>query len=165
MKGRLLVVEDDAVVRAFEREALEDAGYRVVEAADGVAALDAIEMERFDAILLDLGLPDLDGLEVMRRLGETPAHARTPVLVTTGRHDPDGVLREVFAGASDHLPKPFTAPALAGAVERLLAGDGVQERRGALWRSALVYSMAGALRATVAGSADGARSRRTIPRR
>ncbi len=109
---RLLLVEDDPTLRAQLRAALVDAGYAVDEAADGVDARHLGETEPYDAVVLDLGLPRLDGLSVLRHWR---AAGRTmPVLILTARDTWHEKVAGIDAGGDDYLTKPFH-------VEELLA--------------------------------------------
>ena len=103
-KGLVLVVEDEPQMRRFLRASLGAEGYRVLEAwtiADGVRAVTA---EHPDAILLDLGLPDGDGLELVRRVREWSS---VPVIVVSARGREEEKVAALDAGADDYLPKPF----------------------------------------------------------
>ncbi len=125
---KVLVVEDDPAVRSSLVRSLTFEGYEVVTAADGEAGLAAVARDRPDVVVLDLGLPRVDGLEVCRRL-----RARgddVPILVLTARGTLGDRVVGLDAGADDYLPKPF-------ALEELLA------RLRALVRRALATDEAG----------------------
>jgi two-component system, OmpR family, KDP operon response regulator KdpE len=105
----VLVVEDDLSVIRVLRAALRSRGYQVASARTGQAAIDAVEQVRPAVILLDLGLPDFDGVEVCRQLR---AHSTVPIIVVTAE-EADG--RKVLAldeGADDYVTKPFSTPEL-----------------------------------------------------
>jgi two-component system KDP operon response regulator KdpE len=99
-----LIIDDELAIRRFLRIGLEASGYRVREAASGQAGLQDAAMARPDVIILDLGLPDLDGLEVLRRLREW---SRAPVIVLTVRDAEEDKIALLDAGADDYLTKPF----------------------------------------------------------
>jgi DNA-binding response OmpR family regulator len=101
----VLLVEDQHDIAANIWDFLERRGYRVDHAADGEAGMAAALRGNFDVIVLDLGLPRLDGLELCRRLRETDR--RTPVLMLTARDTLDDKLRGFAEGADDYLVKPF----------------------------------------------------------
>lgn len=109
---RILVVDDDRAVRESLRRSLTFNGYTVVTAGDGVEALEKISSERPDAVVLDVMMPRLDGLEVCRRLRSTGDDL--PILVLTARDSVSERVAGLDAGADDYLPKPF-------ALEELLA--------------------------------------------
>ncbi|HEX7891073.1 MAG TPA: response regulator transcription factor [Ramlibacter sp.] len=104
---RILVIEDNADILANLYEFLEPLGYRIDSARAGLAGLDLAAKERFDAIVLDLMLPGLDGLEVCRRLRKVLRHA-TPVLMLTARDTIQDKVQGFDAGADDYLVKPFS---------------------------------------------------------
>jgi two-component system KDP operon response regulator KdpE len=102
----VLVVEDEPQMRRFLRASLETHGYRLVECATGADALAQAAARSPDVILLDLGLPDLDGLEVTERLREW---TRIPIIVLSARGQDDDKIKALDAGADDYLTKPFSA--------------------------------------------------------
>jgi two-component system KDP operon response regulator KdpE len=105
----LLVIDDESQVRRFLRGSLTPMDYKVVEADTGESGLTAASSHKPDIILLDLGLPDLDGIEVTRRLREWTT---TPIIILSARgQDPDKVAA-LDAGADDYLTKPFSLPEL-----------------------------------------------------
>jgi two-component system copper resistance phosphate regulon response regulator CusR len=115
---RVLLVEDEARVRSFIKRGLIEAGLALDEAADGDRALEIAFEADYDAIVLDLTLPGLDGLEVLRRLrGEGCA---TPVLILTARDSIDDRVRGLDAGADDYLVKPFAFAELLARLRALM---------------------------------------------
>jgi two-component system, OmpR family, response regulator MprA len=123
----VLVVEDDPAVRASLERSLEFEGYAVVTAGDGAAGLAAVAEHRPDAVLLDLGLPRIDGLDVCRRL--RAEGDGTPILMLTARDSIHDLVTGLDAGADDYLPKPFALEELLARLRVLLrrrqaAGDG-----------------------------------------
>ena len=100
----ILLIEDEPQMRRFLRVALEGSGYRYLEAATGQEGLALAVQHRPDAILLDLGLPDMDGLDLMARLREW---SRTPVIVISARGQETDKVSALDAGADDYLTKPF----------------------------------------------------------
>jgi two-component system KDP operon response regulator KdpE len=105
----VLVVEDEPQMRKFVRIALESHGYRVVEAASGEEAVRHATTYTPDAIVLDLGLPDMDGLDVTKRIREWSS---VPVLVISARGQEDSKVQALDGGADDYLTKPFGAAEL-----------------------------------------------------
>lgn len=105
-KELILLIEDDSQMRRFLRITLTAHGYRLVEAATAQEGLMQAATRNPDVVLLDLGLPDLDGLEVTRRLREW---TQTPVIVISAREQEQDKVRALDAGADDYLTKPFSA--------------------------------------------------------
>jgi two-component system response regulator MprA len=115
---RILVVDDDlAVLRSIDR-ALRLEGYEVTTAPSGGEALEALAQASPDALILDLGLPDLDGLTVCRRM--RAAGDDTPVLILTARDAVDDRVQGLDAGADDYLVKPFALAELLARLRALL---------------------------------------------
>jgi two-component system KDP operon response regulator KdpE len=101
---RVLVVDDETSIRRYLRAALTAQGLNVYEAADGQEALNAVLAHRPDLIILDLGLPDIDGIEVTRRLREW---SQTPIIILSVREAEQDKIAALDAGADDYLTKPF----------------------------------------------------------
>jgi CheY-like chemotaxis protein len=117
---RVMLAEDNAVNRELLRELLEIRGYQVTEARDGQEAVEMLDQTRPDILLLDLGMPKLDGFGVVRHIRASPGLADLPVLAVTAyamRGDREEVLKAGFDG---YLSKPIDATALATEMERLL---------------------------------------------
>lgn len=102
---RVLVVDDEPAIRRFLRASLSAQGYDVTEAEGGTAALAALRRHPADVLVLDLGLPDLDGFEVIRRLRE--AGSALPIIVLSSRTDERGKVEALDLGADDYVTKPF----------------------------------------------------------
>ncbi|AGM09693.1 response regulator transcription factor [Amycolatopsis keratiniphila] len=115
---RILVVDDDRAVRESLRRSLEFNGYQVELAGDGAQALEAIIANRPDAMVLDVMMPRLDGLEVARRLRSTGDDL--PILVLTARDTVSDRVSGLDAGADDYLPKPFALEELLARLRALL---------------------------------------------
>ncbi|MBP2228727.1 two-component system KDP operon response regulator KdpE [Azospirillum agricola] len=105
MPLRVLVVDDEPPIRRFLRTSLTAQGYEVAEAEDGGAALEEVRRRPPDVLVLDLGLPGLDGLEVIRRLRD--GGASLPVIVLSSRADEAGKVEALDLGADDYVTKPF----------------------------------------------------------
>ncbi len=118
MGERILVVEDERAIANVLRRGLALEGYTVEVADGGRAALDAVRDRPPELVILDLMLPDIDGLEVARRLRE--AGERAPVLMLTARDDVADRVRGLDAGADDYLVKPFAFEELLARVRALL---------------------------------------------
>jgi len=118
-RGSILLVEDHPALAETVGDYLEAKGFTVDFAADGRLALHLATTEPFDAIVLDVMLPGLDGLEVCRRL-RRDAQLTTPILMLTARDQLDDKLKGFDVGADDYLVKPFDLPELVARIEALL---------------------------------------------
>lgn len=115
--GRVLVVEDDDEIADVLRRSLRQEGHEVRTAADGEEALEAARDFSPDLVVLDLGLPKLDGVEVCRRLR---ADGDVPILILTARSDTEDRVRGLDAGADDYLVKPFERAELQARLRALM---------------------------------------------
>jgi heavy metal response regulator len=115
---RILVVEDEPGIANFVRQGLSEAGYAVDVAWDGEEGLDYALAADYDALVLDIMLPKMDGLELLRQLRQQ-GH-KTPTLMLTARDTVDDRVRGLDAGADDYLVKPFAFPELLARVRALL---------------------------------------------
>jgi DNA-binding response OmpR family regulator len=118
--ARVLVVDDDADIAAAVVEALRVGGYEADSAGTGTAALAACAAQRPDLVLLDQMLPDIDGLEVCRRLRMTPETSTVPVIFLTARTDEKSRVRGLAAGADDYVVKPFSTQELVLRIRAVL---------------------------------------------
>jgi two-component system OmpR family response regulator len=119
---RVLLVEDDRMVGAAVMQALKDAAYAVDWVTDGKTAIEAAEIEFYDLMLLDLGLPAPDGREVLRRLREIGR--RLPVIIVTARDAIDDRIDGLDLGADDYLVKPFEVRELLARMRAILRRQG-----------------------------------------
>ena len=122
-KGLILLIEDEPQMRRFLRITLQGHGYRLTEAATGQEGLTQAATRNPDVILLDLGLPDMDGLEVTKRLR---AWSQVPVIVLSAREQEDDKIRALDSGADDYLTKPFGAGELLARIRVALRHVAVQ---------------------------------------
>jgi len=127
---RVLVVDDEPAVREVLARILEVEGFDVALAGDGRAAVRAQAQAPADAVVLDVLMPGLDGLEVCRRLRDTGD--RTPVLMLTARDGVGDRVAGLEAGADDYLPKPFALEELLARLRALLRRSGWQQDRDTL---------------------------------
>ena len=113
----ILVVDDEPAIRRLLRTSLVGQGYEVVEAESGTTALAAVEREKPDLVILDLGLPDFSGIEVIRRLRQ---HSSVPVVVLSVRDDERGKVEALDLGADDYVTKPFGVDELVARIRTAL---------------------------------------------
>jgi len=114
---RVLVVDDEVAIRRFLHVALNGQGFIVSEAATGQDALQILALERPDLVILDLGLPDMDGVEVARRLREW---SQVPVIILSVREQEVDKIAALDAGADDYLTKPFGVGELLARIRTVL---------------------------------------------
>jgi len=130
---RILVVDDEPPIRRFLRTALTAQDYRVEEAADGESALDFLKRNPVDLIVLDLGLPGIDGLEVVKRLrGQGSA---TPIIILSSRDDEAGKVAALDLGADDYVSKPFGVEELSARIRAALRHRLQQEGEKPIFKS------------------------------
>ena len=121
LKSRLLIVDDvaenrDILARRFQRR-----GFEIVEADGGAKAVDLVEQQTFDVVLLDIQMPDINGLEVLRRIRERHSADELPVIMVTGRAQQADVMAAVTAAANDYITKPVDFELALARVEALIA--------------------------------------------
>ncbi len=117
---RILLIEDDPRLAAMVSDYLGQSGFRAVIAVDGAGGLARLEDGPFDALVLDLMLPDMDGLEVCRRIRANAQHAGLPILMLTARGDATDRVIGLELGADDYLPKPFEPRELLARLRAIL---------------------------------------------
>lgn len=115
--ARILVIDDEPQIRKFLDISLRTQGYEVSAAATGKEGLEKLAVQGADLVVLDIGLPDLDGHEVLRELR---AWSKVPVLMLSVRADETGKVAALDAGANDYMTKPFSAPELMARIRVLL---------------------------------------------
>jgi DNA-binding response OmpR family regulator len=123
----LLIIEDDLEIAAMLQVGLENAGYRVEHAPDGVQGLTLLREQDYNVIVLDVMLPDMSGWEVCERIRSR--QNRTPVLMLSARNAVDDKIRGLDSGADDYLPKPFVFGELLARIRALLRRDQVHLAR------------------------------------
>ncbi len=121
---RVLIVDDEKTVRRFLKATLHSQGYQIFEATNGNEALEASVSSHPDAIILDLGLPDMDGADVIRKIRK---RSKIPIIILSVRDDESDKIEALDAGADDYLTKPFNAgemlARLRAVTRRLLPKD------------------------------------------
>ena len=130
---RVLIVDDEPPIRRFLKTALSAQAYRVEEAGDGETALDFLKRNPVDVMVLDLGLPGMDGLEVLRRL--RGQGAAMPVIILSSRDDEAGKVAALDLGADDYVSKPFGIEELSARIRAALRHRLQQEGEKPLFRS------------------------------
>jgi len=114
----ILIVEDDATIARFVELELEHAGFGVLRAGEGPSAIELLENNDVDLVLLDLMLPGIDGIDVARHIRKKGSHV--PILMLTARAETQDVVSGFDAGADDYLRKPFEIPELLSRIRALL---------------------------------------------
>ncbi len=122
MVKTILVIEDEPDVRNYLKKLLLDEGYSVIEAADGVKALALVEDRRRDLVILDLGLPNLDGESVCRKIRED--YPELAIIILTAKDTTADIVQGFNLGADDYLTKPFKEPELLARIKARLRPTG-----------------------------------------
>ena len=122
MNGRslVLIADDDADILSLVKAVLERSGHEVVAASDGAEALASVRARKPDLVVLDIAMPEVDGLEVLRRLRADPTTSELPVVLLSARAQEADVERGFAIGASAYLKKPFSPRELGERVAELL---------------------------------------------
>jgi two-component system chemotaxis response regulator CheY len=120
MASTILIVDDSPTMRSMVRGALEADHHQVVEATDGLSALEALETTRADLVITDVNMPEMDGLAFVRALRGRPRHRFTPALVLTTEDSVEMKRRGREAGATGWLVKPFDPNLLRQTVQHVL---------------------------------------------
>lgn len=115
---RLLLVEDDVEIQSFLKQALADAGFEVDAASDGATAQKLAPDGKYDVLVVDLGLPDMDGIELILKLRQ--AGVKAPVLILSARRSVDDRVRGLEQGGDDYLTKPFAFAELLARIRNLV---------------------------------------------
>jgi DNA-binding response OmpR family regulator len=102
---RILVVEDDPDIRQFLQDCLQAKGYRVRTAVDGLHALDAVHADTFEGMILDIGIPSLDGMEVLQKIRRWDQ--QIPIVMVTASDSKESAVRAISMGAQAYMLKPF----------------------------------------------------------
>lgn len=143
---RLLVVDDEEINRDLLQRRLERRGFQVAGAKDGLEALQLIESQAFDLVLLDIMLPGIDGLEVLRRIRAKSTIQELPVVMVSAKDDSQGIVEALNIGANDYITKPVDFPVVLARIRTHLSH---RQARAALRESEERYALA------VAGANDG----------
>ena len=120
MSAQLLIVDDSTSMRQMVAFALSSGGFNVSEAEDGQAALDIAKTRRFDAVVTDVNMPRMDGIELIRNLRQLPDYRFSPLLMLTTESGPEKKQEGRAAGATGWLVKPFDPEQLLATVRKVL---------------------------------------------
>lgn len=120
MAKTIMTVDDAQTMRKIIGFTLAEAGYQVVEAQDGAAALEALRGRTVDAVISDVNMPNMDGIELTRQLRTLPAYARTPIILLTTESDAEVKNRGRAAGATGWIVKPFKPDQLLAVMSKVL---------------------------------------------
>lgn len=120
MTGKIMIVDDEQNIRQLVRFNFEKAGYTVIEVSDGLEALKTVKIEKPDLIVLDLMLPQIDGLEVCRTIKGTRETAGIPIIMLTAKNEEIDKIIGLELGADDYMTKPFSPRELVARVKAVL---------------------------------------------
>lgn len=120
MKRNILVVDDEAGARTLIGIMLERGGFAVLKAANAFEALATLDENTPDLIILDVMMPEMDGIELCQLIRQRDTTRRTPVLILSARGDAQSIIRGIEAGANDYLPKPILHNDLVAKVRSML---------------------------------------------
>lgn len=123
MPKTILAVDDSASMRQMIGVTLRGAGYQVVEAADGEAALEYARKHRVDLVLADVNMPGIDGITLVAQLRTLPSYHLTPLLLLTTESSPERKMQGKQAGATGWMIKPFNPVQLLATLERVLGNQ------------------------------------------
>lgn len=118
-KSKILVVDDEDTLRTVLSQELKSEGYDVETAADGLLALDAIKQNKFDLVLLDIKMPNMDGFEVLKYIKQN--HPDLKIIMLTGFADLKNAIESKKLGAEDFVSKPYDLVDLLTTIERVLS--------------------------------------------
>jgi len=127
--GTILIVDDSPTIRRMVKASLATLPATFTEAGSGLEAIETLAVGRINAIVLDLNMPDMHGLDVLRFIRSHDKYTDVPVVVLTTRGDADSRGKALDAGATAYMTKPFSPPALAAVVKDLLANAGTRSAR------------------------------------
>lgn len=139
VKFRLLVVDDDVMNSDLLKLRLQDEGYEADSAANGLEALERLRKEKFDLILLDIVMPEMDGYEVLQTVKSDAALCEIPIIMISGLDDLNSVAKCIEIGADDYLPKPYKPVLLQARINACLEKKMLHDKEQATYR-ALVES-------------------------
>jgi len=128
MKKKILIVDDEEVIRKFLKIHLDKLGYEVMEAGDGVQAIEQLGKDDFDLLICDILMPKKNGWEVIREVKSNPKTKAIPVIVLTAKNEDSDMFKGYDLGVNYYMTKPFTKAQLIYGL-RLMFGDPPEEIR------------------------------------
>lgn len=120
MKSKILIVDDEVGALTLIGIMLDRGGFAVSKARDAASALESLDNETPDLIILDVMMPEMDGIELCQIIRQRDMTRQTPVLILSARGDADSIIRGIEAGANDYLPKPILHHDLVSKVRAML---------------------------------------------
>ena len=117
---KILAADDSTSIRQMVTFTLKEAGYDVVDVVDGQRALEAAQTQQFDVVISDINMPNMDGIELVKRLRSLPAYKFTPILMLTTESSQEKKMEGKQAGATGWLVKPFNPDQLLKTISRVL---------------------------------------------
>jgi two-component system alkaline phosphatase synthesis response regulator PhoP len=136
---KILVVDDETYIVELVKFNLEKENYQVIEAYDGLAALEAVELHCPDLVILDIMLPRMDGLEVCRYLKQNPKYSSIPIIMLTAKGEEVDTVLGLEMGADDYIKKPFSPREMIARVKARLRALKILEAEKALGKKAQVF--------------------------
>ena len=119
-RQKILIVDDELDALTALKRALESENYNVVEAADGLSAIEKVKAEKPDIVLLDLMMPQIDGFEVCRQLKSDPKYKHIPIIMLTAKGEINDKIEGIEMGADDYVTKPFNLNELKARIKMIL---------------------------------------------
>ncbi|HJH32739.1 MAG TPA: response regulator [Methanosarcinaceae archaeon] len=119
-RQKILIVDDELDALTALKIALEAENYNVVEAADGLSAIEKVKSEKPDIVLLDLMMPEIDGIEVCKRLKSDSQHKHVPIIMLTAKGEINDKIEGIEIGADDYVTKPFNLNELKARIKMVL---------------------------------------------
>jgi two-component system chemotaxis response regulator CheY len=120
MKQKILVADDSPTIRKFVTFTLKMVGFEVISASDGMEAAEMLSQNKFDLIITDLNMPNMDGFELIKVIRQNPEYKETPIIILSSLSDREDVERGIKEGANAYLVKPFEPQRLKYEVAKFL---------------------------------------------
>ena len=119
-RQKILIVDDELDALTALKRALEADNYNVVEASDGLSAIEKVKTEKPDVVLLDLMMPEMDGIEACKHLKSDPKYKHIPIIMLTAKGEIDNKIEGIEMGADDYVTKPFNLQELKARIKMIL---------------------------------------------